>query len=175
MAKRIVLGVTGSIAAYKACDIARRLMENGCQVFVAMTPPAAKLVTPTTFAALTGNAVYADMWDDNAWNMTHIDLAKTADVMLIAPATANTIAKVAHGFAEDPVSSLALATRAKKIIAPAMNEGMFENSFVQENLARLTKQGVEIISPVKGNLACGDVGVGHLADVDVIVNAVLKG
>ncbi len=172
--RKILLGVCGSIAAYKACDITRRLMENGCQVDVAMTAEAAKLVSPTTFAALSGRHVYADMWDQQAWSMSHIELARQADVFLIAPATANTIAKIAHGFADDPVCALALTVHCPIIMAPAMNEDMFNNVAVKENIATLKKRGVQFIEPIVGQLACGVNGVGHLADVGEILKVVLK-
>jgi phosphopantothenoylcysteine decarboxylase/phosphopantothenate--cysteine ligase len=139
-----------------------------------MTRDAQRFVTPLTFAALTGKDVYTDMFEGNAWRMAHIELAKSADVFLIAPATANVIGKLANGLADDLLTTLAITTKASLLIAPAMNDDMFANSMVQENCAKLRKHGAKFIEPAKGKLACGVVGVGHLADVEDIVKAVLK-
>lgn len=171
--KRVVLGVTGSIAAYKACDIVRRLMEQGCDVNVVMTTEATRLISPTTFAALSNRPVFSDLWDTHAWQMAHIEFAK-ADCLLIAPATANTIAKLAVGIADDCVTTTALASTAQLIIAPAMNDQMYQHPAVIENCATLKKRGAIFVNPIKGKLACGVVGVGHLADVEDIIKAVLK-
>jgi phosphopantothenoylcysteine decarboxylase / phosphopantothenate---cysteine ligase len=172
--KSIVLGVCGSIAAYKAGDIIRRLQEHGCDVSVIMTKEAKEFITPLTLSALSGKDVYGDMFEGSAWRMAHIELAKSADVCLIAPATANIIAKAAHGMADDLLSTFILTTRAPLLIAPAMNDDMYANTMVQENCQRLKKHGAKFIEPIKGKLACGVVGVGHLADVEEIVKAVLK-
>ena len=172
--RKIVLGVCGSIAAYKAGDIVRRLQDAHCDVTVVMTKEAERFITPLTLAALSGKDVYTDMFEGKAWGMTHIELAKTADVFLIAPATANMVGKLANGLADDLLTTLAITTSAPVLIAPAMNDDMFANAFVQENCAKLKKHGVQFIEPVKGKLACGVVGVGHLADVEDIVKAVLK-
>ncbi len=172
--RQVVLGVTGSIAAYKACDIVRRLQDKGCDVTVIMTDSAEKFVTPMTFEALSGHPVYRDMFArDVEWDMAHISLAKKADVLLVAPATANTIGKIACGLADDLLSCTVMTTKAPVIIAPAMNTDMLENSIVQENISRLKKHGVGFVEPKKGKLACGDVGKGALADVEDIVKAVL--
>ena len=173
-AKKVILGVCGSIAAYKAGDIIRRLQEQGCSVTVVMTKEAQQFITSVTLAGLSGGKVYCDMFDDQSWQMPHIDLARQADLVLIAPATANVIAKIAHGLADDILSTLVLTTRAPLLIAPAMNDEMYANAMVQENCAKLKQHGVEFIEPVKGKLACGVVGIGHLADVEEIVKAVVK-
>ncbi|MBI4309472.1 MAG: hypothetical protein HY591_03980 [Candidatus Omnitrophica bacterium] len=172
--KKVVLGVCGSIAAYKAGDIIRRLQEKNCTVTVVMTKEAGQFITPLTLSALSGTDVYTDMFDTNAWRMAHIDLASQADVVLIAPATANIIAKIAHGLADDILSTFVLTTRAPLVIAPAMNDQMYANAMVRENCAKLKKHGVKFIEPARGKLACGSVGIGHLADVEDIVETVLK-
>ena len=174
--KRIVLGVTGSIAAYKAGDIIRRLKERQFAVSVIMTREAGNFITPLTLAGLSGEKVYQDMFEatDETWARTHIGLAGEAAVFLIAPATANVIAKLAHGLADDLLTCTALATRAPIVVAPAMNDAMFHNKIVQENCGKLKKAGFHFVEPVKGELACGVVGDGHLADVDDIVKAVVR-
>ena len=169
--KEILLGVTGSIAAYKAGDLIHRLQDDGCAVTVIMTKGAEQFITPLTLSSLSGRNVYRDIFDGNSW-MAHIELAKKADLFLVAPATANMIGKLANGLADDLLSSIALATEAKLLIAPAMNDVMYKNTIVQENIARLKKHGAEFIEPAYGKLACGTSGEGHLADIDVIVKAV---
>ena len=173
-AKKIVLGVCGSIAAYKAGDIIRRLREHGCDVSVVMTAEAREFITPLTLAALCGKDVYGDMFDAQGWRMEHIELSRQVDVLLIAPATANIIAKITHGFADDLLSVLAMTVRVPIVIAPAMNDDMYASPAAQENCRTLKARGVRFIEPVKGKLACGSVGIGHLADVEDIVRAVLK-
>ncbi len=173
--KEILLGVSGSIAAYKACDIIRRLQEKNCQVTVVMTKGAENFITPLTVASLSGRKVYSEMFEkENIWEMDHISLAKRCDVFLIAPATANIIGKMANGIADDLLTCTALATKAKIFIAPAMNDEMFKNEIVQDNIAKLKKVGIQFINPIKGRLACGATGEGHLADVDDIVSAVVR-
>ena len=171
---RVVLGVCGSIAAYKAGDIIRRLREKGRDVTVVMTVEAKQFITPLTLSVLSGKEIYGSMFDADGWRMGHIELSRQADVLVIAPATANIMAKIAHGFADDLLSALAMTVRAPILLAPAMNDEMYANAIVQENRAQLKKHGVRFIEPVKGKLACGSEGVGHLADVDDIVDAVLK-
>ena len=173
--KHIVLGVSGSIAAYKAGDIIRRLREKDCDVTVVMTACAEKFITPLTLETLSGRPVCRDMFArDAGWDMAHISLAKSADVLLIAPATANVIGKMAAGIADDLLTCTAITTRAPIIVAPAMNTMMFTHSIVQENMKKLAANGVRFIQPREGKLACGDVGQGHLADVDEIVKEVLN-
>lgn len=172
--KQIVLGVCGSIAAYKAGDIIRRLQDEGATVKVVMTKEAESFITPLTLSALSGSQALTSMFDENAWGMAHLQLVKESDVLLIAPATAHVIGKLAHGLADDLLSTLALAYKKSIWIAPAMNDDMFANKIVQENCERLKKNGFKFIEPIKGKLACGVVGIGHLADVDTIVKTVLK-
>jgi len=172
--KRIVLGVCGSIAAYKAADLIRRLQDHGCEVQVIMTREAAHFITPLTLASLSGKNVYSDMFENYSWRMAHIELARGADAVLIAPATANIIGKLAGGLADDILSAFVMTTRAPVFIAPAMNEGMYTNEIVRSNCVKLKKHGFKFIEPVKGKLACGVVGVGHLAEVEDIVKAVVR-
>ena len=171
--KKILLGVTGSIAAYKAADIIRRLKEKGYAVSVVMTQEAEKFITPLTLGSLCGEKVYQDMFeDDQSWSMRHITLAREVDVFLIAPTTANVIGKIANGLADDLVTSTAMATKAKIIMAPAMNEGMYRNKIVQGNIKKLRELGVQFVEPIQGSLACGTFGEGHLAEIEDILKAV---
>lgn len=172
--KKIVLGVTGSIAAYKSADIIRRLSEKGFRVSVVMTREAEQFITATTLSALAGEKVYREMFENNddSWQMPHIRLGEEADILLVAPATAAMIGKFAHGIADNLLTCIALATKAKILMAPAMNTEMYQNKIVQENCAKLKAAGVQFISPVKGKLACGVTGEGHIAEVDTIVAAV---
>lgn len=173
--KRVVLGVSGSIAAYKAADLIRRLQDVGFDVSVVMTKSAEKFITPLTLASLAGEKVYQGMFDD--WNadrtMPHIDLAEAADVLLVAPATANIIGKIANGIADDLLTCLAMTTKAPICIAPAMNTKMFQNPIVQENCNKLKQLGMKFIEPSAGKLACGSVGEGRLADISDIVKFVV--
>lgn len=171
---RILLGVCGSIAAYKACDVARELMRRGVSVHVVMTVHATRFVTPATFAALTGNPVTIDAFDEpEEGQIAHIRLAQDSDLILIAPATAHTLAKLAHGLADDMLSTLVLASQSPVIVAPAMNPIMWDNPATQANVQILQARGVRFISPDYGVMACGDEGWGKLADPQQIVQAVL--
>ena len=172
--KHVILAVTGSIAAYKAGDIIRRLKDKNIRVTVLMTKEAEAFITPLTLASLSGEKVYCHLLaeDENAGQISHIELARRVNAIVIAPATANIIGKIANGLADDVVTCTVMASRAPVVIAPAMNDEMFHNSFVQENCRKLKKHGVKFVDPVEGNLACGTFGEGHLADVDEIVKAV---
>ncbi|NTU70879.1 MAG: bifunctional phosphopantothenoylcysteine decarboxylase/phosphopantothenate--cysteine ligase CoaBC [Coriobacteriia bacterium] len=169
----VVLGVTGCIAAYKACELARCLMRAGCRVKVVMTEAATHFVGPTTFRALTGEPVAVGLWDEADARVHHISLAEEADVFVIAPATANTLAKIAEGRADDLLSTSVLATEAPLLIAPAMNVHLWRAQPTREAMARLAARGAVIVEPESGELACGDVGEGRLANVDAIAEAVL--
>lgn len=172
-AKTILLGVTGSIAAYKAADLIRRLKERSYTVPVVMTQEAEKFITPLTLGSLCGQKVYRDLFEeDQSAGMPHIALAEQADVFLIAPATAHVIGKIASGLADDLLSCIALATRAKIIMAPAMNDGMYQNRIVQQNIRKLKNLGIKFVKPAKGSLACGTFGEGHLAETEDILKAV---
>lgn len=165
----VVLGVTGGIAAYKACELLRLLQKRGIDVFVVMTRNACRFVAPLTFETLSGHPVAVDTFDrPQTWEVEHIALAKRADLFLIAPATANIIGKMACGIADDMLSTTVMATRAPVMIAPAMNTGMWENAAVRQNIKTLTERGVQIVMPVSGHLACGDSGAGKMEDVAVI-------
>ena len=165
----VVLGVTGGIAVYKACELLRLLQKRGIDVFVVMTQNACRFVAPLTFETLSGHPVAVDTFDrPQTWEVEHIALAKRADLFLIAPATANIMGKMACGIADDMLSTTVMATRAPVLVAPAMNTGMWENAAVQQNVKTLQARGVEIVAPVSGHLACGDSGAGKLEDVAVI-------
>lgn len=172
--KCVVLGVTGGIAAYKACEILRLLQKQGIDVFVVMTKNACQFVMPLTFETLSGHPVAVDTFARPAtWEVEHIALAKRADLFLIAPATADIIGKMACGIADDMLSTTVMATRAPVMIAPAMNTGMWENPATQQNIATLSSRGVHIVTPATGHLACGDSGAGKLEDVGVIAQRAL--
>ena len=163
--KNIVLGVSGGIAAYKACELTSRLKKLNANVDVIMTKSAAEFVTPLTFQSLSLNQVVTDMFDKpKYWEIEHISLAKKADIFVIAPATANVIGKLANGIADDMLTTTAMATRAIKLIAPAMNTNMYENPVVQKNIQNLKEMGYHFIEPGEGRLACGDVGKGKMAE-----------
>jgi len=168
--KTVILGITGSIAAYKAADIASKLTQAGAKVEVVMTEPATKFITPLTLRSITGRAVVTDMFDlASQHSIEHIALSEVADVVVIAPATASIIAKVALGIADDMVTLTVLATKAPVIVAPAMDVNMFDNFVTQENLAKLKARGFIVVDPAYGRLASGKVGWGRLADIDKII------
>lgn len=171
--KNIVLGVTGGIAAYKSCEIVSRLRKAGAKVHVIMTKNACEFVTPLTFETLSNNPCVTDTFArPERWEVEHVALAKAADLFVIAPATANIMAKMAHGIADDMLSTTVLATRATVLIAPAMNTGMWEAKATQENLAVLKSRGVEFVGPEGGFLACGDVGAGRMSEPVQIVEKI---
>ncbi len=169
---QVILGVCGGIAAYKACDIIRRLQENKREVTVVMTKSSEEFITPLTLETLSGKKAYTGLFDKRE-NLAHISLSKLADVLLIAPATANIIGKIANGIADDLLTCIAMTTRAKIIIVPAMNSQMYNNKIVQENCEKLKKFGIQFVQPIEGNLACGDEGPGHIAEIDDIVKAAI--
>jgi len=173
--KTIVLGVTGSIAAYKAADITSELKKLGADIFVVMTREATEIITPLTLQTLSRNPVGADLWKEGeGWQPGHIELADKADLLLVAPATANIIACFAHGLAPDLLTSIYLATPAPVMIAPAMNGKMLDHPATRENLRTLSERGHTIIEPDQGMLACGYEGKGKLSSVEVIVNEVVQ-
>ena len=175
---RVALGVTGGIAAYKAAELLRLLQDRGLEVQVVMTRSAREFITPLTFAALSGRKVITEMFGEDAGDsnlesaIEHIAVAQAIDALVIAPATANTIAKLAHGLADDFLSTLALATQAPIVVAPAMNVNMWENAATQENLKTLRGRGMRVLEPDEGYLACGMTGAGRLASVQSIAQAV---
>jgi phosphopantothenoylcysteine decarboxylase/phosphopantothenate--cysteine ligase len=174
--KHIILGVTGSIAAYKSAEIIRGLKEEGLEVSVVMTKEAEHFITPLTLSSLSEKKVYRDMFVQGGaeYEMPHIDLARNADLVLIAPATANTVGKIAHGLADDLLTCIILATKAPVVVAPAMNTEMYLNEVVQDNCKVLKKRGFTFVEPVEGKLACGTEGTGHIACEEDIIKAVLK-
>lgn len=173
--KNIVVGVTGGIAAYKAADVVSRLKKLGANVYVVMTEHSTKFIQPLTFQSLSQNYVVTDMFEDpKTWDVEHISLAKRADLFLIVPATANIVGKVAHGIADDMLTTTMMATEAPVFFALAMNTKMYENPIFQDNLKILGKYGYHLITPDSGRLACGDVGTGKLADPERIVDTVIQ-
>lgn len=172
--KKIVLGVTGGIAVYKAVDVVSRLKKLGADIKVIMTESAEEFVTPLTFQTMSQNYVVSDMFGEiKSWDVEHISLAKDADLFLIAPATANIIGKVANGIADDMLSTTIMATTSKVIFAPAMNTNMYRNPLFKENMDKLSEMGYGFIEPASGRLACGDHGEGKLEDPEKIVEAVV--
>jgi phosphopantothenoylcysteine decarboxylase/phosphopantothenate--cysteine ligase len=176
---KVLLGVTGGIAAYKAAELVRALQQRGIDVQVAMTASAEEFVRPLTFAALTGHPVLGSLWQpdprssEQTFDIEHIAIAQQIDALVIAPATANTLAKLAHGLADDLLSAVYLATRAQVVIAPAMNVNMWDHPATQANLRTLEERGAQIVPPGAGYLACGMTGGGRLAEVETIAEVVL--
>lgn len=173
--KNIILGVTASIAIYKACDLVRRLKDDACSVSVVMTKEAGELIRPIVFSSLSGNKVFSGLFDTpEAWEIEHVSLADKAGLVLIAPATANIIGKIAAGICDDLLTCVVSATKAPVLIAPAMNENMYKNKIVQGNIEKLKSLGYRFIEPRTGKLACGRTGTGCLAEVDSIVREVKR-
>ena len=172
--KTVVIGVSGGIAVYKACDVVSRLKKLNANVHVIMTKSATEFVTPLTFQSLSQNYVVSDMFEEpKTWDVEHISLAKKADVFLIVPATANVIGKVANGIADDMLTTTVMATTGKVLIAPAMNTNMYRNPILQRNISTLKELGYNFVDPDSGRLACGDIGEGKLASPEKIVDAVV--
>ena len=170
--RKVLLGVTGSVAAYKACELVRLFVKNGDEVTVVMTKAATEFVTPLTFQTLARNPVFVDQFAPPvSWKPEHISLAEAADLVVVAPATANTIAKMRFGLADNLLTATLLATRAPIVIAPAMNTGMWESPVTQENIEALRKRGVLVIEPGDGELACGVKGKGRMMEPEKIFAA----
>lgn len=168
--KKILLGVTGGIAAFKSADLTHKLRHAGAEVKVVMTPGACEFITPLTFQALSGNKVYTEIFDsESQTGMEHIDLARWADIILIAPATANCIAKLAQGLADDLLTTLCLASNKQIFVAPAMNQQMWNNSITQANIESLRNHNFQILGPAEGMQACGDIGPGRMLEVEDIL------
>ena len=175
--RNIVLGVTGSIAAYKAAELTSQLSKQGCNVRVVMTADALRFITPLAFKTLSRQPVVTDLYDEEeGWKPTHIKLADEADLLLIAPATANMLAKLAHGLADDALTCIALALnpKAKIMLAPAMNGKMWLHAATQQNVATLKTRGAEIIGPEEGMLSCGYEGLGRLWPVDAVARRAVE-
>lgn len=173
--KTVVLGVTGSIAAYKIANLASSLVKKGANVHVIMTKNATNFINPITFESLTGNKCLVDTFDRNfEFSVEHVSLAKMADVFMVAPASANVIGKIAGGIADDMLTTTIMACKCHKIISPAMNTNMFENQIVQDNIQKLKNYGYEIIEPASGYLACGDTGAGKMPEPAVLESYIMK-
>ena len=173
--KTVLLGVTGSIAAYKIAYLASALKKLHAQVHVLMTKNATNFINPITFESLTGNKCLVDTFDRNfQFQVEHVSIAKQADVVMIAPASANVIGKLAHGIADDMLTTTIMACKCKKIISPAMNTNMYENPIVQDNLAILQHYGYEVIEPASGYLACGDTGAGKMPEPEMLLEYILR-
>lgn len=173
--KTVILGVTGSIAAYKIANLASSLKKQGCQVHVIMTKNACEFISPITFETLTGNRCLTDTFDRNfEFNVAHVALAQKADLILIAPATANVMAKMACGIADDMLTTTVLAARCPKLVSPAMNTAMYENPVTQDNLKKLESYGFEIIEPATGMLACNDEGKGKMPEPEILEKHIIK-
>src|ERR1700704_571695 len=163
--KRILLGLTGGIAAYKSAELVRELTRHGADIQVVMTDSACKFITPQTLQALSGKPAYVDMWDDRVPNgMPHIELSRDRDLVVIAPATADFIAKLVHGAADDLLSTLCLARECPLMVAPAMNRQMWENPATQRNIAQLHRDGIVVLGPDSGEQACGETGMGRMLE-----------
>jgi phosphopantothenoylcysteine decarboxylase/phosphopantothenate--cysteine ligase len=172
--KRLVLGVTGGIAAYKAAELARLLVKEGAEVHAVLTQSGARFVTPATFQALTGRPAWTDMWDARMPDsMAHIDLSRGADAIVVAPASADFLAKLAHGLADDLLSTLCLARECPLIVAPAMNRQMWENPATQRNKSQLAQDGVIVLGPASGEQACGETGPGRMLEATELHDAVV--
>ncbi len=175
MSKHIVLGVTGSIAAYKAAELVRLIKTSGNEVSVVMTKSATKFVAPLTFKTLSQNDVAVEMFDDSmVWNPVHINMADKADIIVIAPCTANVLAKTAHGLADDLLSATVLATKVPVLIAPAMNDRMWSNAATQANVETVRQRGIEVMEAGEGDLACGYCGSGRMPEPKDIMKAIAK-
>ena len=173
--KTVLLGVTGSIAAYKIAYLASALKKLHAQVHVLMTQNATNFINPITFETLTGNKCLVDTFDRNfQFSVEHVSIAKQADVVMIAPASANVIGKLAHGIADDMLTTTIMACKCKKIVSPAMNTNMYENPIVQDNLAILQHYGYEVIEPASGYLACGDTGAGKMPEPEMLLDYILR-
>ena len=172
----MIIGVTGSIACYKACDVVSALRKiEGLSLHVVMTKEATRFVSPLTFQTLSGNRVYSDVFEiPEEWDLLHTSLSARADLILVCPATQNLIAKFSHGICDDLLTSVLFSSKAPVLLAPAMNKVMYEHKITQENIQRLKKLGVGFIGPVHGELACRQVGMGHIAEPADIVGAVRK-
>ncbi|MFZ2911014.1 MAG: bifunctional phosphopantothenoylcysteine decarboxylase/phosphopantothenate--cysteine ligase CoaBC, partial [Candidatus Desulfobacillus denitrificans] len=172
--KRLVLGVTGGIAAYKAAELARRLVRDGAEVHAVLTASGARFVTPVTFQALTGRLAWCDAWDARMPdNMAHIELSRAADAIVVAPASADFLARLAHGRADDLLSALCLARDCPLLVAPAMNRQMWENPATQRNKSQLLADGVTILGPAAGEQACGETGLGRMLEPEEIHDALV--
>ncbi|HHV15451.1 MAG TPA: bifunctional phosphopantothenoylcysteine decarboxylase/phosphopantothenate--cysteine ligase CoaBC, partial [Gelria sp.] len=175
MAKTVGIGVTGGIAAYKVAELVSRLKKDDIDVIVIMTEAATEFITPLTFRTLSGREVLVDLWDDSKeWKVQHVGVAEELDLLVIAPATANFIAKIAHGLADDLLSTIVLANTAPLLVVPAMNHNMYKNQTVQDNIDKVKNYGYTVMEPDSGDLACGESGQGRLPEIDHIYAEIKK-
>ncbi len=173
--KTVVLGVSGSIAAYKIAGLASLLVKNHADVHVIMTKNALNFITPVTFETLTKNKCLVDTFDRNfEFKVEHVSLAQKADIFMVAPATANVIAKIAHGLADDMLTTTFLAAKCAKVVSPAMNTAMYENPITQDNLSICRKYGIQVVEPADGHLACGDSGKGKMPEVEQLFKVICQ-
>jgi len=173
--KKIILGITGSIAAYKACDLINGLKKKGYDVICVMTSEAEEFITPLTLETLSGNKAHKDMFKlPETREVAHVSLAQKADAIVIAPASANIIAKLASGICDDLLTTTVISSRAPILIAPAMNDNMYKHKLTQKNIRTLQEVGYKFVDPIRGHLACGYVGVGHLAGIQEIIKRIDK-
>ena len=173
--KTILVCLSGSIALYRSCDLIRALKREGADCYCLMTKSAQQFVTSLTFQALSGHQVYTDQFStEQDWAVLHTQLADQADLILVSPASANIIARLANGMADDLVASVILASKSKVLITPAMNDNMFSHPITQENIRKLKQIGYQFTDPIEGDLVCGRVGVGHIADQSVILNKIVS-
>ena len=172
--KNILVGVTGGISAYKACEVVRMLVKEGANVNVVMTNNAEKFISKMTFKYLSGNKVLSDMYDDDSSQISHIELADSSDLILVCPATANFISKFSGGIADNLLLNILLATKSPIVVCPAMNVNMYNNSIIKGNVSKLKKLGTTIVEPATGELACGWEGKGRLAELETIVKTLKK-
>lgn len=175
--KKILVGVCGGIAAYKVCDLVHKLVYSGAEVNVIMTKSACEFVTPLTFQTLSGRPVYTEMFklvSKEEWSVEHVELGKKCDLLVIAPATANVIGKLANGIADDPLTTTALCVKAPVLLCPAMNTAMWSNPIVKDNVNKLKKFGFRFAGPGTGKLACGDTGEGRLEELEKILREIQK-
>ena len=174
--KELIVGVTGSVACYRTCDLVSQLRKDeGVKVHVVMTPEATRFVAPLTFQTLSGNRVWADVFEaPEEWNLLHTSLSARADLVVVCPATLNLLGKLAHGICDDLLLCILFASQAPVLLVPAMNARMFHHPVNQENIARLKRLGYEFIGPIQGEMACGEEGIGHIADTEAILSAIRK-
>ena len=173
--KTVVLAISGSIAAYKMANVARMLLKQHCDVEVLMTQNATQFINPITFESLTGHKCLVDTFDRNyQFQVEHIALADQADLVLVAPATANVLAKLAHGLADDMLTTTLLACKCKKLVAPAMNTQMYENPITQDNLDICRRYGMHVVEPASGYLACGDTGAGKMPEPELLMEYIMQ-
>ena len=174
--RQVIVGVTGSIACYRTCDLVSQLRkEQGVEIHVVMTPEATRFVAPLTFQTLSGNRVYADLFEaPEEWDLVHTSLSAKADLVVVCPATLNILSKLAHGICDDLLMCILFACQAPALLVPAMNPRMFQHPVNQENIERLRKLGYQFVGPIRGEMACREEGIGHIAETETILAAIRR-